>query len=76
MARKDDYRLRFKVERSFAWLGNFRRLLIRWEHHVGLYRSFFVVALMHICLRRLVRETLDMRDGPERPGAAGHTGTG
>ncbi|HEV2457160.1 MAG TPA: IS5 family transposase [Ktedonobacterales bacterium] len=26
VARKDDYRLRYKVERSFAWLGNFRQL--------------------------------------------------
>ena len=32
VARKDDYRQRYTVERSFAWLGNFRRLLIRWEH--------------------------------------------
>jgi transposase len=29
VARKDDYRLRYTVERSLAWLGNFRRLLIR-----------------------------------------------
>lgn len=29
VARKADYRLRYTVERSFAWLGNFRRLLIR-----------------------------------------------
>jgi transposase len=53
VARKDDYRQRFKVERSFAWLGNFRRLLIRWEHRFDNYRSFFVVALLLICVRRL-----------------------
>jgi hypothetical protein len=47
-----DYRQRFKVERSFAWLGNFRRLLIRWEHRVDLYRNFFVTALLLICVRR------------------------
>jgi transposase len=29
VARQDDYRRRYTVERSFAWLGNFRRLLIR-----------------------------------------------
>jgi hypothetical protein len=39
VARRDDYRLRYKVERSFAWLGNFRRLLIRWEHPFSVYRS-------------------------------------
>ena len=52
VARKDDYRLRFTVERSFAWLGNFRRLLIRWEHLFGVYRSFFTVSVLLICLRR------------------------
>lgn len=52
VARKDDYRQRFKVERSFAWLGNFRRLLIRWEHLSGVYRSFFTVAVLLVCVRR------------------------
>jgi len=48
-----DYRQRYKVERTFAWLGNFRRLLIRWEHLSSVYRSFFTVAVPLICLRRL-----------------------
>ncbi|HEV2459431.1 MAG TPA: IS5 family transposase, partial [Ktedonobacterales bacterium] len=52
IARKDDYRQRFKVERSFAWLGNFRRLLIRWEHLFSVYRSWFAFALMVLCVRR------------------------
>jgi len=55
VARKEDYRLRFTVERSFAWLGNFRRLLIRWEHLLVVYRGFFEVALLMMCVRRLVR---------------------
>jgi transposase len=53
VARTDDYRQRYKVERSFAWLGNFRRLLIRWEHLSSVYRSFFTVAVLLICLRRV-----------------------
>jgi transposase len=53
VARKDDYRLRYKVERSFAWLGNFRRLLMRWEHHSSVYQGFFTVAVLLICLRRV-----------------------
>jgi transposase len=52
LARREEYRLRYKVERSFAWLGNFRRLLIRWEHLSGVYRSFFTVAVLLVCLRR------------------------
>ena len=53
LARKDEYRLRYKVERSFAWLGNFRRLLIRWEREFGVYRRLFTVAVLLVCLRRL-----------------------
>jgi hypothetical protein len=52
VARKDDYRLRYTVERSFAWLGNFRRLLIRWERRFSVYRSWFTVAVLLLCLRR------------------------
>jgi hypothetical protein len=32
-------------------LGNFRRLLIRWEHLFSVYRGFFLVAVMLLCLR-------------------------
>ena len=53
VARSEDYRCRYKVERCFAWLGNFRRLLIRWEHRFEVYRSFFAVAVLLVCLRRL-----------------------
>lgn len=52
VARREDYRLRYTVERSFAWLGNFRRLLIRWEHIFEVYQSFFRVAVLLICMRR------------------------
>jgi hypothetical protein len=50
------------VERSFTWLGNYRRLLIRWEHQSGMYRSFFTVAVMLLCVRRL-----PAGDGGDRP---------
>jgi transposase len=53
VARKEEYRLRYKGERSFAWLGNYRRLLIRWERLFLVYRSFFTVAVMLLCVRRL-----------------------
>lgn len=53
VARKDDYRQRYTVERTFAWLGAYRRLLIRWERLMGVYHSFFTVALLLVCVRRL-----------------------
>jgi len=36
--------------------GNFRRLLIRWEHCSDVYRAFFLVALGCICIKRLLRQ--------------------
>lgn len=53
VARREAYRRRFTVERSFASLGNFRRLLIRWEYLFGVYRSLFTVAVLLVCLRRV-----------------------
>jgi transposase len=55
VARREDYRLRYTVERSFAWFGNCRRLLIRWERQFAVYHSFFAVAAMVLCMRRLSR---------------------
>jgi transposase len=55
LARKEEYRLRYTVERSFAWLRNYRRLLIRWEHLAGVYEAFFVFAIAFVCFRRLVQ---------------------
>lgn len=46
------YRRRWKVERTFAWLGNFRRLVVRYEHNVGMYNAFFHVACIVITLRQ------------------------
>ena len=47
------YRKRWKIERTFAWLGNFRRLLVRYDHHLHLYQAFFHLACLIITLRHL-----------------------
>jgi transposase len=47
------YKRRWKVERTFAWLGNFRRLVVRWERDITMYRAFFHVACLLITLRKL-----------------------
>ncbi len=47
------YRKRWKVERTFAWLGNFRRLLVRHDHHLNIYEAFFHLACLIITLRHL-----------------------
>lgn len=40
------------VERTEAWLGQFRRLLVRHEHLLSTYRAFFYLACLWITLRR------------------------
>lgn len=47
VARPEHYARRWIVERTFAWLGSFRRLLIRWEYHLHLYQGFFTCTLAH-----------------------------
>jgi len=46
------YKRRWIVERTNAWLGQFRRLLVRHEHLLLTYRAFFYLACLWITLRR------------------------
>jgi len=46
------YRRRWKVERTFAWLQNFRRLVNRWEYDVVNFLGFVQLGCMVILLRR------------------------
>lgn len=41
------------MERTIAWLGNFRRLVVRWDRYVTMYTAFFHVAFIVLVLRRL-----------------------
>ena len=45
------YKRRWKVERLFAWLGNYRRLVVRYEHHVDNFLGFVRLACILILLR-------------------------
>lgn len=47
------YRRRWKIERFFAWLGNFRRLPVRYERHSSNYLAFLQLACIVILLRHL-----------------------
>jgi transposase len=46
------YRRRWKVERTFAWLQNFRRLVVGWEREIQIYQAFFHLACILITLRQ------------------------
>ena len=47
------YKRRWKVERTFSWWGNFRRLVVRWEYPIERYQAFVNVACLLIVLRQL-----------------------
>jgi transposase len=47
------FKRRWKVERLFAWLYNFRRLVVRYEYHAENYLGFIHLACLMILLRHL-----------------------
>lgn len=46
------YARRWKVERLFAWLHNFRRIVTRWEYKLENYVGFVKLGIMKILLRQ------------------------
>jgi len=46
------YKRRWKIERLFAWLQNFRRLVTRWEYDVMNFLGFVQLGCIVILLRR------------------------
>jgi transposase len=49
------YRRRWIVERTFAWLGHFRRLVVRYEHLILTDAGFFHLACALLTLRRVLK---------------------
>jgi len=44
---------RWKIERLFAWLFNFRRLVVRYEYHAENFQGFVHLGAIVILLRHL-----------------------
>ncbi|MEO6872879.1 MAG: transposase [Chthoniobacterales bacterium] len=44
---------RWRIERLFAWLHNFRRLVVRWEYNAENYLAFLQLGCALILLRHL-----------------------
>jgi transposase len=49
------FRNRWKVERTFAWLKNCRRLVIRYERAIHRYRAFCLLALILFSVRLILK---------------------
>jgi transposase len=46
------YCRRWKIERLFAWLGNFRRIVVRYEHNYENFLSFVLLGVIIILTRQ------------------------
>jgi transposase len=49
------YKRRWTVERIFAWRGNFRRLVVRYDCSLTTYQAFVHIACFMIVLRRVLK---------------------
>jgi transposase len=49
------YKRRWIIDCTFAWLGNFRRLAVRCDRSLTVYRGFFHIAYFMIVLRRVLK---------------------
>ncbi|KAA3646793.1 MAG: IS5/IS1182 family transposase [Chloroflexi bacterium] len=49
------YRERWKVERCFGWMDNCPRLVVRYERHLYIYRSFCLLALILWSINRILK---------------------
>jgi transposase len=48
----DRYKRRYIVERTFSWLGTFRRLVVRYENHFNMFLAFIEMACIMITMRK------------------------
>jgi len=46
------YKKRWKIERLFAWIQNFRRCIVRYEYHHTNFEAFLRLACIVILLRQ------------------------
>jgi transposase len=56
-------RWRWVVERSFAWLNQFRRLRIRYEKRADIHEAFLALGCILICWKFLAGEDRQLRRG-------------
>ena len=54
------YKRRWKIERLFAWLNKFRKIIIRWEHCAERYTGLVYLALSMILLLRIIKSALQL----------------
>jgi transposase len=48
-------RHRWKIERCFGWMDNYRRLVVRYERSVDHYKAFCLVAIILWCVNLILK---------------------
>ena len=51
-------RYRWVVERTFAWLHQFKRLLVRYDRRADIHEAFLALGCCLVCYRRLTKNSL------------------
>jgi len=51
-------RYRWVVERTFAWLHQFKRLLVRYDRRADIHEAFLAIGCCLVCYRRLSNASL------------------
>jgi len=52
---RPSYKQRWKVERCFGWMDNCRRLVVRYERYVHLYKAFCLIAIILWCANAILK---------------------
>jgi transposase len=50
-----NYRHRWKIERCFGWMDNYRRLVVRYERSVDHYKAFCLMAIILWCVNLILK---------------------
>ena len=53
------YRRRWKVERTFAWLGNYRRLVVRWDRSLTIYQRVLSRRMPYDHVEAVMKQVLE-----------------
>lgn len=56
-------RHRYKLERSIAWPGSYRRLNVHWERKASAFLAMLGIACILICYKHLAKHADRFRDG-------------
>ena len=51
----DSYQHRWKVERCFGWMDNCRRLVVRYDRHLHIYKAFCLLAIILWSIDRILK---------------------